>query len=124
MAYVGNTSNWTPTPYVRGSSQAVAGSNEASIGSSVCRSGSTTGWHCGTIEAKNQSVTYPQGTVHGMTRTTVCAEPGDSGGSYITGNQAQGVTSGGSGNCFFGGTTFYQPVNPILDQWNLTLLTG
>lgn len=124
MAYVGNTSNWTPTPNVRGSNQQVAGSQEASVGSSICRSGSTTGWHCGTVEAKNQTVRYPQGTVNGLTQTTVCAEPGDSGGSYITGAQAQGVTSGGSGNCSSGGTTFYQPVNPILSQWNLTLVTA
>ncbi|SEQ43136.1 streptogrisin C, partial [Streptomyces radiopugnans] len=47
--------------------------------------------------------------------------PGDSGGSYISGNQAQGVTSGGSGNCRTGGTTYHQPVNEILSAYGLTL---
>jgi len=99
----------------------VAGSQSADVGASVCRSGSTTGWHCGTIQALNSSVTYPQGTVTGLIRTNVCAEPGDSGGSLLAGSQAQGVTSGGSGNCSSGGTTFFQPVNEILQVFGLTL---
>ena len=100
-----------------------AGSTQSPVGGSICRSGSTTGWHCGTISQHNTSVTYPEGTISGVTRTTVCAEPGDSGGSYISGSQAQGVTSGGSGNCRSGGTTFHQPINPLLQQYQLTLKT-
>ncbi|RKT52482.1 alpha-lytic protease prodomain-containing protein [Saccharothrix australiensis] len=100
----------------------VKGSNESSVGASVCRSGSTTGWHCGTIQQKNTSVTYPEGTISGVTRTNACAEPGDSGGSWLTGDQAQGVTSGGSGNCSSGGTTYFQPVNPILQAYGLQLV--
>jgi streptogrisin C len=103
---------------------AVAGATQAPVGASVCRSGSTTGWHCGTVQAYNASVTYPQGTVTGLIRTTVCAEPGDSGGSLLAGNQAQGVTSGGSGNCSSGGTTYFQPVGEILSAYGLTLVTS
>ncbi|WMX48615.1 carbohydrate-binding protein [Streptomyces roseicoloratus] len=126
MAWVAANSSWTATPYVKGSGGAnvqVTGSVLQPVGSSVCRSGSTTGWHCGTIQQHNTSVTYPEGTISGVTRTTVCAEPGDSGGSYISGSQAQGVTSGGSGNCSSGGTTFFQPLNPILQNYGLTLRT-
>lgn len=107
-----------------GSTVGVAGSTPAPVGASVCRSGSTTGWHCGTIQAYDATVMYPQGTVTGLIRTTVCAEPGDSGGSLLAGNQAQGVTSGGSGNCTTGGTTFFQPVNEILNRYGLTLRTS
>lgn len=103
---------------------AVAGSTAAPVGSSVCRSGSTTGWRCGTIAAYDSSVTYPQGTVSGLIRTNVCAEPGDSGGSLVAGNQAQGLTSGGSGNCSSGGTTYFQPVNEALSAYGLTLVTS
>ncbi|RSN22168.1 alpha-lytic protease prodomain-containing protein [Amycolatopsis roodepoortensis] len=99
----------------------VAGSTEAPVNSSVCRSGSTTGWRCGTILQKNTSVTYPEGTITGLTRTNACAEPGDSGGSWLTGDQAQGVTSGGSGNCTSGGTIYFQPVSEILSVYNLRL---
>lgn len=101
----------------------VNNSNEAAVGASICRSGMTTGWQCGVLQAKNQSVTYPEGTIFGVTRTSACAQPGDSGGSFIAGNSAQGVTSGGSGNCSTGGTTFYQPLIPMLNSWNLTLVT-
>jgi streptogrisin C len=107
-----------------GGEVSVAGSTEAAVGASICRSGSTTGWHCGTISAKNQTVNYAQGSVSGLTRTNVCAEPGDSGGSWLSGNQAQGVTSGGSGNCTSGGTTYFQPVNEILSAYGLTLVTS
>ncbi|GGK64242.1 hypothetical protein Sme01_25830 [Sphaerisporangium melleum] len=125
-SWVAVNSNWTPRPWVRGSSGnvTVSGSTVAGVGASICRSGSTTGWHCGTVLQRNTSVTYSQGTVYEVTRTNVCAEPGDSGGSYISGSQAQGVTSGGSGNCSSGGTTFFQPVNEILSVYGLTLVTG
>lgn len=115
------------TPYVKGEGGAnvtVAGAQEAAEGASVCRSGSTTGWHCGEIQAKGQTVDYPEGTVNELTQTNVCAEPGDSGGSFIAGDQAQGMTSGGSGDCSSGGTTFFQPVNPALEAFGLTLVTG
>lgn len=102
----------------------VHGSAVAPVGSSVCRSGSTTHWHCGTVLGMNQTVNYSQGSVYGLTETNVCAEPGDSGGSFITGDQAQGVTSGGYGNCSSGGETWFQPVNPILSAYHLTLQTS
>ncbi|MFD0201473.1 MULTISPECIES: S1 family peptidase [Saccharothrix] len=119
----GNTPRGLVNNY-SGGTVSVAGSQDAPVGSTVCRSGSTTGWHCGTIQARNSSVSYPQGTVTGLIQTTVCAEPGDSGGSLLAGTQAQGVTSGGSGNCRTGGTTYFQPVNEILQVYGLTLLTG
>ena len=46
------------------------------------------------------------------------------GGSFITGDQAQGVTSGGWGNCSSGGETWFQPVNEILSPYGLTLHTA
>ena len=123
-----SSSSWTLVGTVNhygGADVAVKGSTEAATGASVCRSGSTTGWHCGTIQAKNQTVSYTGGpTVTGLTKTNVCAEPGDSGGSWMSGNQAQGVTSGGSGNCTSGGTTYFQPVNEALSYWGLHLVTS
>lgn len=128
MAWVSVGSGWWTEPVVLGwgtiPDQLVKGSNEAAVGSSICRSGSTTHWHCGNVEAKNVTVNYEDGPVHGMTQTSVCAEPGDSGGSFISGDQAQGITSGGSGNCSSGGRTFYQPLNPVLQEYGLTLHTA
>ncbi|MFV2121735.1 carbohydrate-binding protein, partial [Streptomyces sp. Act-28] len=126
MAWVAANADWRPTPYVKaadGRNVRVTGSTQAVVGASICRSGSTTGWHCGTIQQHDTSVTYPEGTVSGVTRTSVCAEPGDSGGSYVSGSQAQGVASGGSGDCLTGGTTYHQPINPLLRAYGLTLTT-
>ncbi|WP_315099073.1 S1 family peptidase [uncultured Cellulomonas sp.] len=126
-SWIGAAAGNTPVGAVNqynGSRVSVAGSTDAAVGAAVCRSGSTTGWHCGTIQSRGASVTYAEGTVSGLIRTNVCAEPGDSGGSLIAGNQAQGVTSGGSGNCSSGGTTYFQPVNEILSAYGLTLTTG
>lgn len=106
-----------------GGNIAIRGSSEAPGGSSICRSGSTTGVHCGTVQTPGVTVNYPQGSVAGLTQTDVCAEPGDSGGSWYSGDQAQGVTSGGSGDCTNGGQTFFQPVNEILQTYGLTLVT-
>ncbi|MEU6914296.1 S1 family peptidase [Streptomyces olindensis] len=127
-AWVNVGSGWWTVPVVLGwgtvPDQLVRGSAEAPIGASVCRSGSTTHWHCGTVLAKNETVNYSQGAVYQMTKTSVCAEPGDSGGSFISGDQAQGVTSGGWGNCAGGGETWHQPVNEILNRYGLRLHTA
>lgn len=127
-AWVGVGSGWWTVPVVLGwgtvPDRLVRGSAEAPIGASICRSGSTTRWHCGTVLAKNETVNYQQGAVRQMTKTNVCAEPGDSGGAFISGEQAQGVTSGGWGNCSSGGETWFQPVNEILGRYGLTLHTA
>ena len=125
-AWVRTNANWTPRPWVNnyaGGNAAVAGSAEAPTGASVCRSGRTTGWRCGTIQAKNVTVNYSGQLVYGLTSTTACAQGGDSGGAWLSGDQAQGVTSGGSGNCTTGGTTLFQPVNEILGAYGLSLTT-
>ncbi len=128
MAWASTEDDWKPTARVTDHEDddvVVAGSEETPVGASVCRSGRTTGWHCGTVEAHNQTVVYPEGTVTGLTRTDACAEPGDSGGPFLSGDQAQGMTSGGSGDCDGSeATAFYQPVNPALERWDLDLVTG
>ncbi|MEU2246725.1 S1 family peptidase [Streptomyces sp. NPDC019224] len=127
-AWVSVGNGWWTVPVVLGwgtvSDQLVRGSNVAPIGASICRSGSTSHWHCGHVLATNETVNYSAGAVYQMTRTSVCAEPGDSGGSFISGDQAQGVTSGGWGDCSSGGETWHQPVNEILNRYGLTLHTA
>jgi streptogrisin C len=119
----GNTFSGTINNY-SGGTLPVSGSTASAVGSSICRSGSTTGVHCGAVRALGATVSYSQGRVTGLTQTSVCAEPGDSGGSFYSGAQAQGVTSGGSGDCTSGGTTYFQPVNEILSAYGLTLARG
>jgi streptogrisin C len=126
-SWIRTNGNWTSQPWVNnysGGNVVVAGSAEAAIGSSICRSGRTTGWRCGTLLGRDETIVYAQGAVSGLARSNACAEPGDSGGSWISGNQAQGVTSGGTGNCSSGGTMWFQPVNEILSTYGLTLTTS
>ncbi|KAI1169566.1 trypsin [Nemania sp. FL0916] len=125
MSYIRTVSGTTLSGQINaygGSNLPVSGSTQAGVGSSICRSGSTTGVHCGSVLALSATVSYSQGRVTGLTQTNVCAEPGDSGGSFYSGAQAQGVTSGGSGDCSRGGQTFFQPVNEILSTYGLTLV--
>jgi streptogrisin B len=94
----------------------------AVVGEHVTRDGSTTGTHSGTVTALNATVRYQGGgTVSGLIQTTVCAEPGDSGGPLYDGTKALGITSGGSGNCTTGGTTFFQPVSEAANAYGVTV---
>lgn len=94
----------------------------AYVGESVTRTGSTTGTHTGTVTALNVSVRYQGGgKVDGLIQTTVCAEPGDSGGPMYDGSKALGLTSGGSGDCKTGGTTFFQPVTEAAAAYGVTV---
>jgi streptogrisin B len=92
-----------------------------SVGTTVTRRGSTTGTHSGRVTGLNATVNYGGGDiVSGLIQTTVCAEPGDSGGPlYSTSGIAYGLTSGGSGNCTSGGTTFFQPVVEALNAYGV-----
>ncbi|MER7108965.1 S1 family peptidase [Streptomyces sp. NPDC000229] len=94
----------------------------ATVGMSVTRRGSTTGTHSGSVTGLNATVNYGGGdVVYGMIRTNVCAEPGDSGGPLYSGSRAIGLTSGGSGNCSSGGTTFFQPVTEALNAYRVSV---
>ncbi|GGK81165.1 S1 family peptidase [Mangrovihabitans endophyticus] len=102
-------------------SQDITSARTPSVGETVYRRGSTTGIHSGRVTALNATVNYSEGRVSGLIQTTVCAEPGDSGGSLYSGTSALGLTSGGSGNCSSGGTTFFQPVTEPLSVYGVSV---
>ncbi|MFF3857217.1 S1 family peptidase [Micromonospora sp. NPDC002575] len=105
-----------------GTAQDITAAADAFVGQSVQRSGSTTGLHDGTVEAVDATVNYVEGSVTGLIRTTVCAEPGDSGGALFSGSTALGLTSGGNGNCSSGGTTYFQPVTEALSVYGVEIV--
>jgi hypothetical protein len=122
-----------------GQTTRVTGSSKAPVGSTICKAGNTTGWTCGTISQYNLTVNYgsPSGAVtrtSGLARSTVCTEGGDSGGAYISGTLAQGMTSGGPSDghdCGFnqgsnatGSYSFYQPVVDAAQYYGVTLTLG
>ncbi|WP_406418092.1 S1 family peptidase [Streptomyces sp. NBC_00873] len=103
-------------------SQDITSAANATVGMSVTRRGSTTGIHSGSVTGLNATVNYGGGDiVYGMIKTNVCAEPGDSGGPLYSGTKAIGLTSGGSGNCSSGGTTYFQPVTEALSAYGVSV---
>lgn len=115
-----------------GQTVAIKQAEDATVGTTVFRMGSTTGLHDGQVTGLDatvnfQSETDPNGvdTVNGLIQTNVCAEAGDSGGSLFTQDGgAVGLTSGGSGDCTAGGETFFQPVTTALQATGATLGDG
>ncbi|WP_229069674.1 S1 family peptidase [Actinoplanes sp. DH11] len=99
----------------------IASASTPAVGATVYRRGSTTGTRSGRVTALNSTVNYAEGSVTGLIRTTVCAQPGDSGGPLYSGNTAHGLTSGGSGNCTSGGTTYFQPVVEALSAYGVSV---
>lgn len=119
-AIVDYASGYTDYPSAVGS-QEISDAGTPTVGETVTRSGSTTGTHQGDVTALDATVQYPEGIVNGLIQTTVCAEPGDSGGSLYAGSTAYGLTSGGSGDCTNGGETFFQPVEEALGVYDVAI---
>ena len=109
IVHVTNTTDWELVPWIK-------------VGGTVCLIDHALGLQCGTVVAVNETVNFPSGPVTGLTRTNVCASPRAV--AFISGDQAQGVPAGASGNCTTAGTSWFKPVNPILRAHDLTLLTG
>lgn len=112
----------------------VLGSVPAMQYADVCHSGASTGWQCGKVLEFNvmMPLTFTKGLpqpvtrmVTGLTRASFCAEGGDSGGPAVASQQAQGVVVSGIGTCqsHRHGPSEYQPINPILTDFGLRLLT-
>jgi streptogrisin B len=93
------------------------------VGATATRRGSTTGTHSGSVTGLNYTVNYGGGDiVYGMIRTNICAEPGDSGGPMYSGSTGYGLTSGGSGNCSTGGTTYFQPLVEAINAYGVSII--
>ncbi len=114
VRYTANIAHPSAVDLYDGGQQTITGAAEAAVGQSVRRSGSTTGVYGGQVTGLDATVNYQEGSVTGMIDTTVCAEPGDSGGALFADSSAVGLTSGGSGDCSSGGETFFQPVTDAL----------
>jgi streptogrisin B len=71
---------------------------DAYVGERVTRDGSTTGVHSGTVTGLNATVRYQGG-----------------------GTRALGLTSGGSGDCRSGGTTYFQPVREAVNVYGVNV---
>ncbi|MFG3281533.1 S1 family peptidase [Streptomyces sp. NPDC048111] len=117
-----------------GANVAVSGSRRAPAGSDVCKSGATSHWTCGSIKSYNYSVTYtdpgqPATLVTNVGLSDVCDLGGDSGGPWVSGNQGQGMTSGGQtdNQCdgvYGEGVSYFEPLDDALQYYGLRLTTA
>lgn len=120
---VTNTAAWQLVPWIPVGDvrHTIRGSATTPVGGPVCLLDRTAGFRCGTITAINVTVTYPTGTVTGLTRTNICMSTGAI--AFVTGAQAQGIPFGG-GSCSSSGVSYFVPVNRVLSTYGLTLATG
>ncbi|KAB8159575.1 hypothetical protein FH609_028735 [Streptomyces sp. 3MP-14] len=96
---------------------------DPTVGQVVMRGSRTTGCQSGTVVGVNVTVNFGGGLiVTGLIQTNLCAEPGDPGGALTAGTTLVGIPVGGSGNCSSGGTSYYQPVAPVLNELGATLI--
>ena len=81
----------------------VRGTADPMVGSDSASPARAPSWTCGRIVARNVTVNYGNNrVVKGLFQHTACVEAGDSGGANMTGDYAQGITSGAaliSGQC-------------------------
>lgn len=107
----------------------------AIVGSTLCKSGSTTGWTCGAITDVDEIQYVGDGPAScpaptegdyclGSIQANICVRGGDSGGSAVVGSRAVGITSAATNSlvnsCSVGGNvgvfaTLYS-VNPAYEQ--------
>src|SRR5690606_13584975 len=113
---------------------ATQGAGSPPVGPHACESGATSGITCGEVTGYGITVNYTdaqgreQARVSGLASSSICTAPGDSGGAYVAGGYAIGMTSGGpSGQtCGFdqgyveGTSSLFQPVEAALDEYGLT----
>ena len=88
----------------------------ATVGRAVQKVSPVSGVHSGTVTAVNLTVNYAQGAVYGLDRTTLCPSAGEGGAPIFAGSTALSISTGGSGSCGAGGTTYGRPVVPLLQS--------
>jgi hypothetical protein len=100
-----------------GVSQDIYYSRDSKIYETVCASGYRSGYACGMVGLKNQTVNYSDGmTVTGMDMVNICRNHGDSGGPLFAGDAALGLMSGfNTSSCY----SYYQPVNEALAWYGM-----
>lgn len=100
-----------------GTTQPIVEVGTARVGEHVCASGEATELTCGQVLAVDQTVDYGDGhVVHGLIRTDVHTDHGDSGGPLFDGSTGLGTVSGGDGDI-----DYFQPLAPAMRAYDLEL---
>lgn len=92
---------------------AVTGMSAAIVGASLCKSGATTGWTCGTIQYVDYPLNVSGSQVNSILATT-CVQGGDSGGSALIGQTAVAITSSSVTSPACGATNYFSGFFPLI----------
>ncbi|MGC5286221.1 S1 family peptidase [Micromonospora sp. DT231] len=96
----------------------------AVTGLSVCNSGKTTGFRCGSVLRTNVTVNGAGGTVRQMVETNICTLGGDSGGPLFASNTAYGLNSHANrvgSQCNSTPRTWHQPVGEAITGYQVVI---
>ncbi len=105
-------------------SRSIHGWATAVSGLSVCNSGRTTGFRCGSVLKTNVTVNGAGGTVRQMIETNICTLGGDSGGPLFAGNTGYGLNSHANRNgsqCNSTPRTWHQPVGEAINTYQVVI---
>ncbi|MEU8391102.1 S1 family peptidase [Micromonospora sp. NPDC048842] len=105
-------------------SRSIHGWATAVSGLSVCNSGRTTGFRCGSVLKTNVTVNGAGGTVRQMVETNICTLGGDSGGPLFATNTAYGLNSHANRNgsqCNSTPRTWHQPVGEAINAYQVVI---
>ncbi|WP_405848043.1 S1 family peptidase [Streptomyces sp. NBC_01518] len=103
-----------------GEAQDITYSRDSWLGEGVCASGFHSTYGCGTVDFKNQTITYTDGhQVTGMDVASICRAGGDSGGPLFDLDAALGILSGSNDS---GCLSAYQPVNEALAWYGVEVV--
>ncbi|HST64031.1 MAG TPA: S1 family peptidase [Mycobacteriales bacterium] len=95
---------------------AISAAANSFVGQQVKVVSPVSGLHSGVVTALNATITFPEGTITGLVRSTICPDSGGVGAPIFAGTSGLSMVLGGSGNCTSGGTTYSQPITPLLAQ--------
>ncbi|MFF0153695.1 S1 family peptidase [Micromonospora sp. NPDC005203] len=105
-------------------SRSIHGWATAVSGLSVCNSGKTTGFRCGSVLRTNVTVNGAGGTVRQMVETNICTLGGDSGGPLFASNTAYGLNSHANrigSQCNSTPRTWHQPVGEAITGYQVVI---
>ena len=105
--------------------QTISSAATPTAGTTVYKTGGVSGVSSGTVTSTGASVTYDDGDkVTGLIKTSVCADPGDSGSPLYKSTVGYGVLSGGDGTCEDSdpvGPNYFYPLTKILSAYGVSL---
>lgn len=97
---------------------AVTGQSAAIVNSNLCKSGSSSGWTCGTVQSVDQNVSVQddKGTIHTVNSiiASTCVIPGDSGGAALVGSTAVGIASSSVSSPACGQSGYFSAFFPMV----------